>query len=274
MMSGRVATGTILDRILDRTAQDVALRKARRPAVELQRLAAGRAAPVSLRDALVGPGISVIAEIKRASPSRGLFPVAVDPIAVAGEYLAGGAAAISVLTDEPFFQGSLADLEGAATVAHGRPKPAPVVRKDFIVDPYQIVEARAHGADAILLIVAALDDTALRALLGTANQFGLDALVEIHGHGELDRAIAAGATLIGINNRDLHTFAIDLAVTERLAPLVPTGTTIVAESGVFTAEDVARLEAVGADAVLVGEGLIVQTDRAAAVRSLLGRAEG
>ena len=198
-----------------------------------------------------------------------MFPVAVDPATVAASYLAGGAAALSVLTDEPFFKGSLEDLTAAAEVAHRQAQPAPVLRKDFILDPYQIVEARAHGADAILLIVAALSDAYLRELLAAATEQGMDALVEVHDEAEIERAVAAGASLIGINNRDLRTFTVDLAVTERLAPLVPPGRVLVGESGVFSAVDVQRLGRAGVAAVLIGEGLILAEDRTAAVRSLL-----
>jgi indole-3-glycerol phosphate synthase len=263
-----VRTGTILDRILDRTRADVALRKERRPLGELEAAAIGRAPALSLRQALLEPGVSVIAEIKRASPSRGVFPVDVDPAQVAAEYGAGGAAALSVLTDEPFFQGSLNDLERAAAVAHDPEFGMPVLRKDFIVDPYQIVEARAHGADAILLIVAALEDAELIEFLAVARSLGMDALVETHDEREMERAAAIGAEIIGINNRDLKTFTIDLAVTERLAPLAPSGAVLVAESGIFGPAEMARVERAGADAVLVGEGLIVEPDRAAAVRAL------
>ena len=270
MSTSHVATGTILDRILARTASDLARRKESVPLGELERRAAGRPAPVGLAAALRGPGVSVIAEIKRASPSRGLFPVAVDPTAVAEAYLDGGAAALSVLTDEPFFRGNLFDLAAAAAVAHDRAQPAPVLRKDFVIDPYQLVEATAHGADAVLLIVAALDDPTLASLLARAQESGLDALVEVHDEPELDRALAAGATLIGINNRDLRTFAVDLATTERLAPLAPPGAVLVGESGIFTARDVARLGRAGVNAVLVGEGLILASDRAAAIRALRG----
>jgi indole-3-glycerol phosphate synthase len=269
-----VATGTILDRILERTAADLAARKAALSLADLERRSADVPAPVGLRSALAGPGVAIIAEIKRASPSRGVFPVTVVPAEVAAAYLDGHAAALSVLTDEPFFRGSLADLAEAAAVAHGRAGPAPVLRKDFVLDPYQIAEARAWGADAVLLIVAALDDTALRELLANAASYGLDALVEVHDEPELSRAVAAGATLIGINNRDLRTFAVDLAVTERLAPLAPPGTVLVGESGIFTAADVDRLGRAGVAAVLVGEGLIRAPDRAAAVRALRGAPAG
>ena len=270
MTTGTTTTGTILDRIIARTAVDLAARKVARPLSELERRAADCLPSVSLAGALGGPGLSVIAEIKRASPSRGVFPVQVDPPAVARAYLDGGAGAISVLTDEPFFHGSLADLAAAAAVAHERGRPAPALRKDFVIDPYQIVEARAHGADAVLLIVAALDDPALRSLLACARDYSLDALVEVHDERELDRAVVAGASLIGINNRDLRTFEVDLAVTERLAPQAPSDVVLVGESGIFTAAHATRLARAGVRAVLVGEGLILAPDRAAAVRALCG----
>jgi indole-3-glycerol phosphate synthase len=271
-----VETGTVLDRILARTAADVAIRKAATSLGVLREMAAGRPAPVSLRRALAGPGVAVIAEIKRGSPSRGTFPVAVDPPVVAAAYLQGGAAALSVLTDAPYFQGSLVDLRAASIIAHARPTPAPVLRKDFMLDPWQVHEAFAHGADAILLIVAALEDDALAALREEATMLGMDALVEVHDETELERALALGTDLIGVNNRDLRTFAVDLATTERLAARIPAdrsaGIALVAESGVFSRADVERLGQAGAAAVLVGEGLIVQPDRAAAVRALLGEA--
>jgi indole-3-glycerol phosphate synthase len=264
-----VQTGTILDAILSRTAADLAGRKLIVPVSDLEAAARSRPAPLSLRSTLAGPKMSVIAEIKRASPSRGPFPVSVDPAAVAREYVAGGAAAISVLTDEPFFQGSLSDLDAAASVAGADARPVPVLRKDFVIDPYQIVEARAHGADAVLLIVAALDDAALAELLAAAGAEGMDALVEVHDEREMERAGATGAKLIGINNRDLKSFVVDLRVTERLAPFAPDEAVIVAESGVFDGGDVKRLQDAGAHAVLVGEGLITAPDRVSAVQALL-----
>jgi indole-3-glycerol phosphate synthase len=265
-----VETGTILDSILARTAADLT---ARRAVVALETLETGahaRPAAISLRERLAAPGMSVIAEIKRASPSRGVFPIAIDAAVVAEEYIAGGAAAISVLTDEPYFQGSLGDLAAAAEPAHRAVPGVPVLRKDFVLDAYQVIEARAHGADAVLLIVAALSDALLAELLATARTWGMDALVEVHDEGEMARAIAAGATVIGINNRDLRTFTVDLETTERLAPLAPAGAVVVAESGVFGRQESERLALAGADAVLVGEGLITSADRAAAVRALRG----
>lgn len=261
-------TGTILDRILARTAADLEARKAQLPIGDLERIAAGMPAPVSLHGSLKRPGMSVIAEIKRASPSRGVFDVTIEPSAVAAEYIAGGAAGISVLTDEPFFKGSLLDMRAAADVAHGAEPPVPILRKDFVIDAYQIVEARAHGADAVLLIVAALSDPVLAELLAHANALGLDALVEVHDETEMARATAAGVTVVGINNRDLRSFTVDLATTDRLAPLAPPDAVVVAESGVFGPAEIQRLANAGADAVLVGEGVVTAADRAAAVRSL------
>lgn len=268
-MGASVATGTVLDKIMARTASDLAERRSQVTVAELERLASERPAPLSLRAALAGPGVSVIAEIKRASPSRGVFPVTVDPAQVATAYLDGGAAALSVLTDAPFFQGSLDDLRRASAIAHQADRPAPVLRKDFMLDPYQIIEAKAHGADAILLIVAALSDQQLRELRAAATEQGMDSLVEVHDEAEMERAVDLGAGLVGINNRDLRTFTVDLSVTERLAPLAPEGAVLVGESGIFSAADVQRLGRAGVSAVLVGEGLIVTPDRAAAVRELL-----
>ncbi len=270
-MSSFVETGTILDRILRRTAQDVALRRELSSIAALEKLGSNRPAPVSLAAALSGPSISVIAEFKRASPSKGRFPFDAEPAEVAAQYFAGGAAAMSVLTDEPFFQGSLADMKEAAEVAHALRVPRPILRKDFVLDEFQIAEALANGADAILLIVAALDQPSLTRLLRSAREYGLDALVEVHDEAEMERAAEAGAAIIGINNRDLHTFQVDLAVTERLAPLAPVGSIVVGESGIFTAGDAARLSRAGANAVLVGESLIVAPDRARAVEALLSK---
>jgi indole-3-glycerol phosphate synthase len=212
----------------------------------------------------------VIAEYKRASPSKGRFPVEIEPVVLASEYAEGGARAISVLTDEPFFQGSIADLTAAATVAHSNHPALAVLRKDFILDEYQILEARAAAADAILLIVGALGQPALTRLLDFAGAIGLDALVEVHDEEELGRAEAAGARIIGVNNRDLRTFAVDLATTERLASIRSQPSLLVAESGIHNRADVERLEAAGADAVLVGESLVLAKDRSAAIRHLRG----
>ena len=261
-------TDSILDTILERTLSDVALRKASVPLEELQRRGHGRPKALSLRDALQRPGMSVIAEFKRASPSKGRFPVEIEPRDVARSYVAGGAAAISVLTDGPFFQGSLQDLEAVGSVA--RPAGVPILRKDFIVDKYQIVEARAAGADAILLIVAALEDDQLDRLRSFAAALGMDSLVEVHDAQEMVRAAELGATIIGINNRDLRSFHVDLGISKTLTPAAPSGAVVVAESGIGTRLDVERLAAVGVDAILVGESLILSDDRASAIRSLVG----
>ena len=261
-------TDSILDTILVRTVEDIALRKEITARAELERIAADRPAALSLRSVLSRPGMAVIAEFKRASPSKGRFPVEIEPEEVAVSYVAGGAAAISILTDGPFFQGSLDDLSAVAAIA--RPGGVAVLRKDFIVDEYQIVEARAAGADAILLIVAALDDRRLVELQSFAARIGMDALVEVHDAAEMLRAAEAGATIIGINNRDLRTFRVDLGLSERLAPSAPEGAVVVAESGIGTRADVERLQDAGVDAILVGESLILSEDRAAAIGLLVG----
>jgi indole-3-glycerol phosphate synthase len=261
-------TGSILDENVVRTRADLEARKTHLSMADLDQIGLQQGEPIGLGARLAEPGMSVIAEIKRASPSRGLFPVAVDPTTIAAEYVKGGAAAISVLTDAPYFRGSLDDLVAAAAVAHDAARPLPILRKDFIVDPYQIAEARALGADAVLLIVAVLDDTALATLLEEACRRGMEALVEVHDEREMARAIDAGARVIGINNRDLRTFTVDLAVTEHLAPLAPPAAVVVAESGIFDGADVERLAHAGVSAVLVGEGLITARDRAAAIRDL------
>lgn len=261
-------TGTILDRIAARTAADMAERKATHPVAALQAQAETQPPPLSLEAALRAPGIQVIAEVKRASPSKGAIVADADAQAVASDYLAAGAAAISVLTDTPFFQGSLADLAAVTALAHADLTPRPVLRKDFVIDPYQVVEARAHGADAVLLIVALLRGATLCEMLAAVHATGMDALVEVHDVDELEEALAADARIIGINNRDLRTFTVDLGTTERLAARIPEDRVIVAESGIHGPDDVRRLAAAGADAILVGESLMVAEDRRAALERL------
>jgi indole-3-glycerol phosphate synthase len=262
-------TGTVLDRILARTRVDLEMRKRQVARERLLERIKKQAAPVDFERSLRREHVAVIAEIKRASPSKGRFPVDIDPAAVAEDYIAGEAAAISCLTDEPFFQGSLADLETVVARVQATAPRIGVLRKDFMVDTYQIDEARACGASCVLLIVAALDDALLGELFAYATSLGLACLVEVHSEGELERALAVGASLIGINNRDLKTLQVDLGVTERLAPLTPPETTLVGESGISNAEDVRRLANAGVDAILVGESLIVHPRRAEAVNELV-----
>lgn len=274
MSVSTLTTGTILDQILERTAKDVVARKQQVSVTELEAMAADRSPAASLHEALGRSTPSVIAEIKRGSPSKGVFPVSVDPPEIARSYMAGGAAALSVLTDEPFFGGSLADMLAVSRVAHAAHPPVPVLRKDFIVEEYQLVEARAHGADAVLLIVAALEQKRLQALHTGATSLGLDVLVEVHDEAEMVRALDLGAAVIGVNNRDLRTFKVNLAITERLARLIPSGVVLVSESGIGSRADVDRVTRAGAHAVLVGESLILSDDRAGAVAVLLSEDVG
>lgn len=261
---------SILSRILDRKREELAVAKAERPVGKLVAAASVAAPARGLERALrrpVGAPVRAIAEIKRASPSAGPIRPGADPAAIAREYASAGAAAISVLTDRDFFDGDLGFL-GAVRAADGLDA-VPLLRKDFLIDDYQVVEARAAGADAVLLIVAALDDGALRELHAAARQLGMDALVEVHDEREAERAVAAGATLIGVNHRDLATFAMDMELTARLAGRVPPGTVLVGESGIKTRDDVVRLGAAGAHAVLVGETLMRAPSPGAALRELL-----
>jgi indole-3-glycerol phosphate synthase len=257
--------GDILSRIADYKRAEVAERKALGQDVE----ALARAAPpprgfaAALTKAPAGK-LALIAEIKKASPSKGLIRADFDPPTLAKAYEAGGASCLSVLTDGPSFQGADEYLQQArAAVA------LPCLRKEFLVDPWQVAESRALGADAILVIMAMVDDATAAALMREAARFGMDALVEVHDADEMSRAVGRDAKLIGINNRDLKTFVVDLAVTERLARMAPDGALLVTESGVFTPGDAARMAATGAKAMLVGESLMRQGDVTAATRALL-----
>jgi len=263
-------TGTVLDRIVAQTRVDLEDRKRHVSRDELQAQFSCQPDPIDLRAALDQDTVTVIAEIKRASPSKGRFPTEIEPAQVATAYAEGGAAAISCLTDEPFFQGSLRDLTDVTGVTNNLPAPIGVLRKDFMIDPYQVDEARAYGASGILLIVACLSDRLLRELYDYAMSLGMSVLVEVHDREELDRALAVRPGMVGINNRNLRTLAVDLQVTTMLAPLIPTGVVLVGESGIVTRVHVEAMADVGVDAVLVGESLIVQEDRAGAVRALTG----
>jgi len=261
----------ILDRILAAKRQELERRRLEEPLGILRTRLAQAAPPTrSLAQALRGPSLGLIAEVKRASPSRGVLRADLDAQALARTYASGGAAAISVLTEEQHFQGSLGDLEAVRAVLDGRggPRP-PVLRKDFLFDAYHLFEARAYGADAVLLIAAILNLELLTELLALARTLGLECLVEVHGERELEWALAADAQIIGINNRDLRTFEVDLAVSERLRPLIPEDRLVVAESGIHTRADVQRLRALGVNAVLIGEALVTAGDPAAKIRELL-----
>jgi indole-3-glycerol phosphate synthase len=227
------------------------------------------AAPPSRRDfrgALGAPGVSLIAEFKRRSPSKGEIRANADPTAIAARYQAAGARAMSVLTDQHFFGGSLADLHAARDACD-----LPVLRKDFLVDPAQLAEsAGPEGPDCVLLIAAALSAPELRALRELAAACGQAALVEVHDEADLERALGSGAEIIGINNRDLRTFQVSLATTRRLRPLIPAALPVVSESGIHTREDVLRLGDAGVEAMLVGEALMTADDPAAKMRELLG----
>jgi indole-3-glycerol phosphate synthase len=255
----------ILDDILAHKVDEVASRKHATPRSTLRERPLWHEPRRGFGAALAGhPAPAVIAEIKRASPSRGVIRSHFDPPAHARSYESAGATALSVLTDERFFQGHLDHLAAVRAVVG-----LPLLRKDFLVDPYQVDEARAHGADAILVIAAAGSAQLRTELLAAAREAGLDALVEVHDERELEWAAAAGATLVGVNNRDLSTFVTSLDTTERLAPLVPAGALLVAESGLHSSADVRRMVAAGAQAVLVGEALMAAPDPGAALAELL-----
>ncbi|HEV2361439.1 MAG TPA: indole-3-glycerol phosphate synthase TrpC [Acidimicrobiales bacterium] len=236
------------------------------PSEVAEKRARDRGRPRGWAAALRADGVSVIAEIKRRSPSKGALAPDLDPAALARDYQRGGAACLSVLTDENYFGGSEADLAAARSAV-----PLPVLRKDFTVSAEDVFAARAMGADAYLLIVAALSPVELRRFLDVGAELGMDALVEVHDEAELDLALAAGADVIGVNQRDLRTFEVDTERAERLLASIPEGIVRVAESGIGDRAAVERLEAAGADAILVGESLVRSPDPAAALAALLGR---
>lgn len=261
----------ILERILEVKADEVLCAKRRVPLPELEArirdLSPPRDFVAALSERIDRRRPAVIAEIKRASPSKGLIREDFDPAAIARAYEAGGAACLSVLTDAPFFQGSAAALSAARDACL-----LPVLRKDFVVDPYQVYETRAMGADCMLLIVAALDDTQLRELCACAAQLSLPVLVEVHNGAELERALRLEAPLLGINNRDLKTFRTTLETTLSLVPRVPAGRWVITESGIHTALDVAHMQEHGVHGFLVGESLMRAADPGRALAALIAPA--
>jgi indole-3-glycerol phosphate synthase len=243
---------------------EVRARKAQTP--EIDALARAQSLPRGFAEAIErSPNIALIAEIKKASPSRGLIRADFEPAALAQAYQRGGATCLSVLTDTPSFQGDAAHLAAARNASS-----LPCLRKDFLIDPWQVAESRALGADAVLVIMAAVDDVLAADLTAAAAQWNMDALIECHDEREVERGLRLDAGLIGVNNRDLRTFETRLGVTERLAKLIPPDRFLVSESGIFTPQDVTRLARAGARAILVGESLMKQNDVEEATRALLG----
>ncbi|NWJ97516.1 MAG: indole-3-glycerol phosphate synthase TrpC [Chloroflexi bacterium] len=248
-----------LETILEHKYNEVAQQAAVEPQAVLEERIKLMPKPLDFEAALRTPrvtgAVALIAEIKKASPSKGLLCPDFNPAALAAAYAKAGASALSVLTDERFFMGHLAYLQVAKVAAGGN---TPILRKDFIVDPYQLYQARAYGADAALLIMAALEDEEVEELLATNQHLGLATLVEVHNEAELERALKLGARIIGVNNRDLHTFQVNLVTTSRIAANLPLGFTglLVSESGIATSQDIARLQADGASVVLIGETLV------------------
>jgi indole-3-glycerol phosphate synthase len=256
-----VAVPDILARIVGHKRSQLARASAQR--ADLESRAADRPAARNFRAALIAAPPAIISEIKQASPSQGVFIDDFRPASIAKLYEAGGAAALSILTDEEFFKGKLADLEAARSAVA-----VPVLRKDFTIDEFHIVEAAAHGADAILLIAAILDRAQLRRFRELAGKYGMAALVEVHDDYELDAALDSGADIVGVNNRNLHTFEVTLDTSLRLAEKMPSNVVKIAESGIHSGEDVRRLQAAGFHAFLVGEHLMKSADPAAALREL------
>jgi len=256
----------ILDRIVADNLEELESRKRSFPLKELQTVALEQPSPLDFASALHGNHISLIAEVKKASPSRGIIRSDFNPVAIAQTYAANGAAAISVLTEARYFQGSLNHLRDIRKALGNR---LPLLRKDFLCDPYQVYESRAYGADSVLLIVAILTPEKLKELLGLSHELGMSCLAEVHNEAELEIALKGGARIIGINNRDLTTLTVDLTTTERLRPLIPKDRTVVSESGIKDRSDMGKLKKWGVDAVLIGESLMSAPNIATKMKELL-----
>lgn len=267
--------GQILDEIMAHHRQQLPKRIRETPLEDLRAFSTITPPPLDFYAALREPGVSLIAECKKASPSKGLMVPDYDPVALAMTYARAGAAAVSVLTDAPHFQGSLQDLRDVKEATRDLPRVAgkgvglPILRKDFIFDPYQVYEARVAGADALLLIAAVLEDGDIKNLLALTKRLGMSALVEVHTRGELERVLPLGARIIGVNNRNLKTFEVDFENTARLRKLIPQDLVVVAESGLQTTADMQRMRDIGVDAVLVGETLVKSKDRLATAKSFV-----
>ena len=257
----------VLERIVTHSVAELEVRKSQLPLAELQRVALAQSSPLDLASTLRGESIKLIAEVKKASPSRGIIRYDFNPVEIAQTYVSNGASAISVLTEARYFQGSLNHLKDIRQALGN--KGLPLLRKDFIHDPYQVYESRAYGADSLLLIVAILTPEKLGELLGLSHELGMDCLVEVHNEAELEIALSSGARIIGINNRDLTTFIVDLSTTERLRPLIPSDRIVVSESGIKNRNDIEKLRKWGVDAILVGESLMSAPDIAAKMKELL-----
>jgi indole-3-glycerol phosphate synthase len=263
-----MTTGTILDKILEAKRVELARHKLETPLTELEGRIREAPFPLNLSGTMWGDRVRLIGEVKKASPSKGLLSARYQPAEIAAKYAANGAAAISVLTEADYFQGSLADL--AAVKCAVSSAGLPTLRKDFLFDPYHLYEARACGADAALLIVAALGPGQLREMLAVAQSIWLQCLVEVHDEKELELALNVGAEIIGVNHRNLKTFEVDTSLSLRLMPLIPAGHIVIAESGIASAEDVVPLKRAGIHGILVGEALMTADDVGAKVQELAG----
>jgi indole-3-glycerol phosphate synthase len=258
----------MLDGIVANTLIELAARKERLPLVEVKRNAVAQPPARSLSAALSGGGIKLIAEVKKASPSKGVICRNFDAVRIAKAYAENGASVISVLTDEKYFSGNLSYLK-AIRDALGNKCP-PLLRKDFIIDPYQVYEARAAGADALLLIVAILSQNNLKELLDLSHELGMECLVEVHDEADIEVALSSGAGIIGINNRNLKTFVVDIQTTGKLRPLIPPDRLVVSESGISSREDIAVMKRWNINAVLIGEALVSSPDIGLKIKELLG----